>query len=116
MAPGYSDMRAKDRELHIGRRIKKLRLAKGMTQAELAEKLDLTSGVISRLENEESMVGVYTLLGLSRALGVGIEEILPEYSLKEKYKDLYELIGCIPEGKKELLLEGLKKTLEAMKS
>ena len=101
-------------KLPIGDRVKKLRMEKHMTQTELARRLGMTPGAISRFESGETMVGVGTLLEIVTILGVGIEDLIPEYSFKEKYKDVWELLMSVPEDRRSKLLDGLKATLEAL--
>ena len=53
----------------IGRRIKDLRLQKGLTQQELADRTELTKGYISQLEHGLVAPSVITLLDLIECLG-----------------------------------------------
>lgn len=65
----------------IGRRIVELRQKRGLTQAELAERLRVSVQWMSRVEVGENLT-VYTLARLARALGVRainlFEEPAPE--------------------------------------
>ena len=53
----------------IGRKIKDLRLQKGLTQQELADRTELTKGYISQLEHGLVAPSVITLLDLIECLG-----------------------------------------------
>ena len=53
----------------IGRKIKDLRLQKGLTQQELADRTELTKGYISQLERGTVAPSVITLLDLIECLG-----------------------------------------------
>ena len=53
----------------IGRKIKDLRLQKGLTQQELADRTELTKGYISQLEHGTVAPSVITLLDLIECLG-----------------------------------------------
>ncbi len=60
--------------METGKLIKELRLKKGMTQEELAEKTEVSARTIQRIENGEVDPRAYTLQMIARALEV-------EYSL-----------------------------------
>ncbi|WP_422660625.1 helix-turn-helix domain-containing protein [Paenibacillus sp. EC2-1] len=61
--------------IEIGKKIKTLRLQKGMTQEELATKLNMSSQAISKWENNVTMPDIQTLPSLSVILGVTIDEL-----------------------------------------
>ncbi len=77
---------------NIGDRIRRYRREKGMDQKELAAILAVSPSVISNLESGKSMVGVDTLLAIVRALDIGIEDLLPEYShVSKSLEDMTEV-------------------------
>ncbi|MHA6258551.1 helix-turn-helix domain-containing protein [Sporosarcina sp. CAU 1771] len=55
--------------MQIGRKIKSLRLKKGLTQEELGERTDLTKGHISQLERDLNSPSIETLFALLEVLG-----------------------------------------------
>lgn len=61
--------------IEIGKKIKALRLQKGMTQEELAGKLNMSSQAISKWENNVTMPDIQMLPNLSVILGVTIDEL-----------------------------------------
>jgi len=61
--------------IEIGKKIKALRLQKGMTQEELAVKLNMSSQAISKWENNVTMPDIQMLPDLSVILGVTIDEL-----------------------------------------
>ena len=65
-------------ELRIGGKIKALRLASALTQAELADRARLTKGYISQLENEQTSASVETLADILEALGVTLSEFFSD--------------------------------------
>jgi len=69
----------------IGRRIKQLRLERGMTQDLLASAAGLTKGYLSKIEKSRHSPPVSTLISLSRALGVSIDRIFSEDELATDY-------------------------------
>lgn len=107
-------------ELSIGNRIKYFRTQRGMNQTELAEKISVSSSVISNLENNKSMVGVHTLLDIIKVLDIGIEELFPEYSkLKdtdvEGFGEMVRLIAGFSEGDQSVVLRSLTQLFDAIK-
>jgi transcriptional regulator with XRE-family HTH domain len=61
----------------FGRRLRELRLARGMSQAELAGQASITTNYVSRLENGGAAPGIDLVARLASALGVPIAELLP---------------------------------------
>lgn len=53
--------------------LKKLRISKGVTQAHLAKKLNISNMAYSRMENGDSKIDVERLKVISKALSVEIE-------------------------------------------
>ena len=60
----------------ITNNILKIRTEKGLTQAQLAEKLNVQQSMISMIENEERNPSVDVLLKLAAALGVTVDELI----------------------------------------
>lgn len=69
----------------IGIRIKRLREKKQITQEELAEKLNVTSSTISRIERGTLRVSLPRLHEISRALGVKEGKILNDAYFSSPY-------------------------------
>ncbi|MBD3403732.1 helix-turn-helix domain-containing protein [candidate division GN15 bacterium] len=65
-------------DLRIGERIKALRLASELTQAELADRAKLTKGFISQLENDQTSISVDSLADLLGALGVSMADFFAD--------------------------------------
>lgn len=61
--------------IEIGRKIRLLRLAKGMTQEQLAEKLCVTAQSVSKWENDVTAPDIALLPQISVELGVTIDEL-----------------------------------------
>lgn len=64
--------------MKIGGKVKALRLASSLTQAELADRAQLTKGYISQLEHDQTSASVDTLAGLLDALGVTLSEFFSD--------------------------------------
>lgn len=79
----------------IGETIANLRKQKGMTQRELAEKMNVTDKAVSKWERDLSCPDINTISKLADVLDVSVEELLKakkqDYS-NNKIKDLINLI------------------------
>lgn len=62
---------------NLGKRIREERLKKGLTQEQLAEKVDISLNFMSLIENGKNM-SVQTLINLANALDVSIDYLLNE--------------------------------------
>ena len=60
----------------IGDRLRDLRVRRALTQEELAEKADVGTSTVARLERNESEPHMSTLRKLARALGVDPAELI----------------------------------------
>lgn len=68
----------------IGERIKKYRLAANMTQEQLAEKIDVSTSFLSRIETGISVAGFETYLRICDVLNVSLNDITQDVSLPAK--------------------------------
>ena len=64
-----------DSKIYIGRRIKELREARGLTQAGLAEKAGLLQANLARVESGRYSTGLDILSRIAEALGCRIDLI-----------------------------------------
>lgn len=69
----------------IGRRIRQLRIERGMTQEVLAKAAGLTKGYLSKIENSSNSPPVSTLISIAKALGVGIDAIFSEQGVETDF-------------------------------
>ena len=60
--------------MNLGEKIKRMRLQKGLTQEELADRCELTKGYISQLENNLNSPSIATLTDILAALGSNLSE------------------------------------------
>ena len=60
--------------MEIGNKIKRLRLQLNLSQAELADRCELTKGYISQLENDLTSPSISTLIDILSALGTDLAE------------------------------------------
>jgi len=68
----------KEPSFDIGTRIKELRTKIGMSQKELADRVDLTPSFISQLENNQISPSLNSFMQICNALGVSLAKILDE--------------------------------------
>lgn len=82
----------------IGRNIRDIRSARGLTQAELAEKADLSVPFISYIETGVKHPGLETLLKIAAALGTTVDVLLLGNQPGDRltyYKEMREIFdGC----------------------
>lgn len=69
-SPGFNKRVEQELEnIRIGEKIKELRIAEGMTQEELAQRLHTTKSVISRMENHADSMRLSTLEKIADIFG-----------------------------------------------
>lgn len=64
--------------VEIGQRIKQLRIMKGLTQEELADRAELSKGFISQVERDLTSPSIATLMDILQCLGVSVSEFFTE--------------------------------------
>ena len=84
--------------MKLGLTISKLRKEKGMTQEELAEKVNVSAQAVSKWENEISMPDISVLPALAEIFDVSIDELLGREKIskveileEEKRKDINKM-------------------------
>ncbi|MEX0760756.1 MAG: helix-turn-helix domain-containing protein [Tistlia sp.] len=97
-------------DVHIGRRIRERRIAKGLSQAALAERLAITFQQVQKYESGANRVGGSRLWELSKALAVpvgyffeGLDDSPTEAQagvtpLSRQSLELARAINAVPEG------------------
>lgn len=91
----------------IGKKLKEVRLSKGLTQEYIANMADVNTSHISNIENNRVKISLTTLVNVCNALGVTVDSILAD-----EYKEpasileqeiLHELRFCSLETQKQIL-------------
>lgn len=83
--------------MDIGNRIKELRIQKGLTQEELADRAELSKGFISQVERELTSPSIATLIDILQCLGTTPEEFFANTSHEQvvyKKDDFFEKHEC----------------------
>lgn len=109
--------------MEIGKKIKELRMQKGLTQEELANRTELSKGFISQLERDLTSPSIATLIDVLQCLGTNLEGFFayttPEQVVFKK-EDYFEKEDCeyknlikwiIPNAQKNMM-EPILLTLE----
>jgi len=85
----------------ISNLIKTKRKEKGLTQEELAQKINVTEKAISRWETGRGTPDISLLVPLSEELGVSVSEILKGKEDKKEEKSILEIVNYIDQTKKK---------------
>lgn len=64
--------------MQIGEKIRELRIVKGLTQEELADRAELSKGFISQVERDLTSPSIATLMDILQCLGTSIGEFFQE--------------------------------------
>ena len=91
----------------IGKRIAELRKSRGMTQASLAEKAEITNNFLSHIERSYSIPSLKTLVRICDALGVTPDAVLLGTATEQSAYLADEFTGkfqaCTPAQKRFIL-------------
>lgn len=90
----------------IGQRIKEARAKKGWSQEKLAEKMDVATAYLSKVERGGSTINLKRLAQISIALDVPIEELITGVIKEDdRYleKDFYEILQKCSKDKQRLI-------------
>ena len=85
----------------ISKLIKTKRKEKGLTQEELAQRINVTEKAISRWETGRGTPDISLLVPLSEELGVSVTEILKGKEDKKEEKNILEIVDYIDQTKKK---------------
>lgn len=84
--------------MELGKKIKRMRNQKGLTQEELADRCELTKGYISQLENDLNSPSIATLTDILVALGSSLSEFFQEETEEKVVFSKEEFIEKDSEG------------------
>ena len=71
--------------MDIGKKIKELRILKGLTQEELADRAELTKGFISQVERNHTSPSIATLVDILQCLGTDLKNFFEEDEEESKF-------------------------------
>lgn len=81
--PGLGEKKMTEQNAKIGLRIRRLRKARGMTLLEMSEKTELSTGFLSKLENDQTSPTLVNLHKLCEALNITINDLLTGQNSQE---------------------------------
>ena len=68
--------------MHLGKKLRRMRQARGLTAVELAKRARVTTGFISQLEHSQTVPSLHTLQRIAAVLGVSLTYFLLEENLQ----------------------------------
>ena len=85
----------------VGKRIRIIRKAKGLTQEEVGEKADLNYKFVGKIERGEVNPSIETLFAIANALNIGLAQLFTEnWQLSPEYqlplKDIQNIKDALP--------------------
>lgn len=100
--------------MDIGHKIKELRVQKGLTQEELANRSELSKGFISQLERELTSPSIATLVDILQCLGTNLEEFFTDTAPEQivfKKSNYFEKIDNELNNKIEWIIPNAQKNM-----
>lgn len=95
----------------VGQNVKNIRKAKGLTQDNLAEKLEKSVNFISLLEQGKTGAGMPTIIDICNSMEVDANSVftgLLNYKMKEKDKYIVENISTFSDEDKQIVIDLIK--------
>lgn len=92
----------------VGNNIKTIRLSRGMTQEQMAEKLNRSVNFVSLIELGKSGMSIETIIAICNILDISSESLfkgLIDYKLKEKDKYITENISALNDRDKKIITD-----------
>lgn len=97
---------------NLGKKVKELRIANGLTQEQVARELHVTPGYISNVENNRTAMTLRMLVFYAKLTGVSLDSFIgsiePDYRPAALDNELQQLIAPLSEDKKQKLIQTLK--------
>jgi len=100
--------------MEIGKKLKELRVGKGLTQEELADRAELSKGFISQLERDLTSPSIATLVDILQCLGTDLKEFFSEESDDQVVfhdEDYFEKIDPEQKNKIEWIIPNAQKNM-----
>lgn len=100
--------------MQIGNKIKELRVQKGLTQSELADRCELSKGFISQLERDLTSPSIATLMDILQVLGSDLKDFFneePEEQIVFHDSDYFEKTDEAYRNKTEWIIPNAQKNI-----
>lgn len=105
-----------DIKKQLGTKIKRIRLKNGLTQEQLAEKIQIATRTLCGIENGENFVKAETLERLCYALSVDLSELFACDHLKPQEDLINEIIDDLKLFKSREKIEIIYKFIKSLKN
>lgn len=102
----------------IGNNVKTIRLSRGITQEQMAEKLNRSINFVSLIELGKSGMSVETIIAVCNILDISSESIfkgLIDYNLKENDRYILENISTLNSKDKKIVTDLMQYIIESRK-
>ena len=97
---------------NLGAQIKELRIQMKLTQAEVAEALNVTPGYISNVENNRTAMSLRILMYYAKLMNISLDSLIgrvePEYRKTALDNELLDLVSKMDNKEKNKLIKTLK--------
>jgi len=103
--------------LIIGKRIRRFRMSRNITQEELAFQIDTSAAYISNIERGKKKASLQKLCEISEILGVTVNDLI--YNSAERTpdtgsKEFAELLSLCPPEDQQILLTNISSIIQAL--
>lgn len=100
----------------VGERIRNYRLDKGITQEELAFRVNTSSAYISNIENAKKRPSLNKLIEISEVLGVTVNDLIYPHTENGSFTESSELsrmIALFPSDKQKVILSHMSAIIKS---
>lgn len=100
--------------MQIGKKLKELRIQKGLTQEELADRAELSKGFISQIERDLTSPSIATLVDILQCLGTDLKDFFqdtPEEQIVFRDLDYFEKVDTELQNKIEWIIPNAQKNI-----
>lgn len=97
---------------NLGAQVKELRIQMKLTQAEVAEALNVTPGYISNVENNRTAMSLRVLIYYAKLMNISLDSLIgriePEYRKNALDNELLDLASKLSDDQKKKLIKTIK--------
>lgn len=97
---------------NLGAQVKELRIQMKLTQAEVADALNVTPGYISNVENNRTAMSLRVLIYYARLMNISLDSLIgriePEYRKNALDNELLELASKLDDEQKKKLIKTIR--------
>lgn len=99
----------------MGRRIRAKRLEMGLTQEQLAEKVDISTSHVGEIERGTSICSLAVLVALANVLELNLDTLVKGIDSKNVDTAFSEILDSLPNDNKKLYIEICEKIAGTLK-